>query len=48
MVVAGKGDDTIDATAGMADSISCGYGSDVVTADQADLVASDCETVDRP
>jgi Ca2+-binding RTX toxin-like protein len=41
------GNDHIDARDGEADSITCGVGEDVVEADAADTVASDCETVRR-
>lgn len=41
------GNDTIDARDGEVDSISCGVGTDRVTADASDVVAPDCETVDR-
>jgi hypothetical protein len=41
------GNDTIDARDGEVDSITCGAGADTVKADAADVVAPDCETVDR-
>jgi hypothetical protein len=43
----GGGDDTIGARDGERDRISCGSGNDVVYADRVDLVARDCEIVDR-
>lgn len=42
------GNDTIEARDGEVDSISCGPGTDRVVADTADVVAADCETVERP
>lgn len=41
------GNDTIEARDGEVDSVSCGVGADRVIADPDDVVASDCETVDR-
>jgi RTX calcium-binding nonapeptide repeat (4 copies) len=41
------GNDTVDARDGEADSISCGAGTDSVTADAVATVAPDCEQVDR-
>ena len=41
------GNDTIDARDGEIDSVTCGAGQDTVTADAADVVAPDCETVQR-
>ena len=41
------GNDTIDARDGEIDSVTCGAGQDTVTADAADVVAPDCETVSR-
>ena len=41
------GNDTIDARDGQVDSIDCGVGQDTVVADPNDVVAGDCETVDR-
>jgi Ca2+-binding RTX toxin-like protein len=41
------GNDTIDARDGEIDSVDCGEGQDHVTADAADVVAPDCEQVDR-
>ncbi|MEA2478393.1 MAG: hypothetical protein QOJ07_315 [Thermoleophilaceae bacterium] len=45
---AGDGADTIAARDGTADTITCGPGADTVTADASDIVAADCEVVDRP
>ncbi|MDW5597247.1 calcium-binding protein [Conexibacter stalactiti] len=42
------GNDTIDVRDGVADSVSCGVGTDRVIADAADTIAPDCETVERP
>jgi len=39
------GNDTVDVRDGEADNVTCGIGTDVVTADPADTVAPDCETV---
>ena len=41
------GDDFIDVRGDRSDIVTCGTGDDTVRADGADLVASDCETVDR-
>lgn len=41
------GNDTIDARDGEVDSISCGVGQDTVLADAVDIVAADCENVER-
>jgi hypothetical protein len=41
------GNDTIDSRDGQRDSVSCGAGTDSVKADGADIVAGDCETVER-
>ncbi len=41
------GNDTVDARDGEVDSIACGVGTDTVRADRVDVVAPDCETVDR-
>ena len=41
------GNDTIDARDGETDSITCGAGTDQVLADVQDVVAPDCEQVDR-
>jgi Ca2+-binding RTX toxin-like protein len=43
----GSSSDTIDAVDGEVDNISCGPGQDTVKADAADVVAPDCETVQR-
>lgn len=45
VVVGGEGDDFIEAKDGAGDHISCGPGEDVVSVDERDAVASDCETV---
>jgi Ca2+-binding RTX toxin-like protein len=43
------GDDTIDAVDGERDTVSCGFGTDVVDADKIDVVGNsvDCEQVSR-
>jgi hypothetical protein len=41
------GNDIINAQDGEVDSIVCGFGTDVVNADAADVVDGDCETVNR-
>ena len=41
------GNDTIQARDGEVDSITCGAGTDSVSADPQDVVAPDCETVAR-
>ena len=41
------GNDTIQALDGEVDSITCGAGTDTVSADAQDVVARDCETVER-
>ena len=41
------GNDTIEVRDGEVDSVTCGTGADRVVADQDDVVAADCETVDR-
>jgi hypothetical protein len=41
------GNDTVLARDGEVDSITCGAGTDRVVADAADVVAPDCETVER-
>jgi Ca2+-binding RTX toxin-like protein len=43
----GAGDDFVDVRGDRGDIVNCGEGDDTVRADGADLVASDCETVDR-
>ena len=45
---AGGGNDLIDVRGDRGDIVSCGSGVDTVRADGADLVATDCETVERP
>jgi Ca2+-binding RTX toxin-like protein len=44
-----SGDDTIEAVDGEQDTVSCGYGTDVVNADDIDVVGNqfDCEQVNR-
>jgi hypothetical protein len=44
---AGFGSDTIDARDGEVDTVDCGPGTDRVLADADDVVAADCETVER-
>ena len=46
-LLGGDGNDTIWARDGARDSIVCGRGRDVVTADRLDRVARDCELVRR-
>jgi hypothetical protein len=46
-IVAGAGNDLIQAAFGGTDRVDCGPGSDIVTADGADSVAPNCETVSR-
>jgi Ca2+-binding RTX toxin-like protein len=41
------GNDTIDARDGEVDTIDCGVGADRAVVDAADVVAANCETVDR-
>jgi hypothetical protein len=41
------GNDTVEVRDGEADSVTCGPGEDRVVADQGDVVARDCEVVDR-
>jgi len=41
------GNDTVDVRDGAVDSVSCGVGEDTVTADPQDVVAADCEKVER-
>jgi Ca2+-binding RTX toxin-like protein len=42
-----SGNDTVEARDGEVDSVTCGVGADVVRADPQDVVAPDCETVER-
>ncbi|MBJ7331305.1 MAG: hypothetical protein JHC95_15540 [Solirubrobacteraceae bacterium] len=42
-----SGNDTVEARDGEVDSVSCGIGTDRVIADPDDVVAADCETVER-
>jgi hypothetical protein len=44
----GQDDDAIIARDGSADTVACGTGNDTAVVDALDVVASDCETVDRP
>ena len=44
---AGAGDDFLDVRGDRGDVVTCGAGNDTVRADSSDLVASDCETIDR-
>ena len=44
----GPGDDTISARDGIIDTITCGTGTDFVTADRNDVTAADCEQVQVP
>jgi hypothetical protein len=46
-IVAGAGNDFVQVAWGGVDSVRCGRGRDVVSADLGDHVASDCEVVDR-
>lgn len=43
----GGGDDYIDSRGDKGDLVTCGTGSDTVRADKADVIARDCEIVDR-
>ncbi len=43
----GAGNDTIEVRDGEVDSVTCGVGTDRVVADTIDVVAADCETVER-
>ncbi len=45
LLLGGAGDDFIEAADGAKDHIRCGSGDDVVSLDEKDLVARDCETV---
>lgn len=47
LIVAGEGDDFVEATGGGRDHIHCGAGDDLVNADYSDVVSADCETVYR-
>jgi Ca2+-binding RTX toxin-like protein len=42
-----SGDDRILARDGAVDTVACGSGTDIVVADAGDVVAADCETVER-
>jgi hypothetical protein len=46
-IIAGSGNDRVKAEDGARDTVSCGQGDDVVTADLIDVVAADCEVVPR-
>lgn len=46
-VAAGSGNDRVSAQGDGFDSVGCGGGKDVVTADRVDAVAPDCEVVSR-
>jgi Ca2+-binding RTX toxin-like protein len=46
-ISAGNGDDTIRTRDGERDVVTCGTGTDTVTADKKDRVAQDCENVAR-
>jgi BNR repeat-like domain/RTX calcium-binding nonapeptide repeat (4 copies) len=46
-IVAGAGNDFIQAAWGGIDTVRCGRGRDVVSADLGDHIAGDCEVVDR-
>ena len=41
------GNDTVDVRDGEVDSVDCGVGADRVIADRADVIAGNCETVER-
>jgi hypothetical protein len=43
-----SGNDTIEVRDGEVDSVTCGTGVDRVVADAGDVVAADCENVERP
>ena len=46
-LVGGPGNDRIQAAWGGVDRVTCGGGSDIVSADRSDVVASDCAVVSR-
>lgn len=46
-ILAGPGNDFVQAAFGSTDTVDCGAGSDVVSADLSDKVASNCEIVSR-
>jgi hypothetical protein len=46
-IVAGAGDDLVQAAFGGTDTVDCGAGVDIVSADAVDKVASNCEIVSR-
>jgi Ca2+-binding RTX toxin-like protein len=45
LLVGGAGDDFIEASDGTRDQVRCGPGQDVVSVDEKDFIARDCETV---
>ena len=47
LVFAGSGNDTVNARDGYADRIECGPGTDTANVDTLDVVADDCEIVNR-
>ena len=47
LVFSRGGDDVIELRDGFADRVTCGDGADTVRADTLDVVADDCETVER-
>jgi hypothetical protein len=46
-IVAGAGNDFVQAAFGGVDTVDCGAGNDVVTADASDKIAANCEIVSR-
>ena len=46
-IIAGAGNDLVQAAFGGTDSVNCGAGIDIVSADAVDKVASNCEIVSR-
>jgi hypothetical protein len=46
-IVAGAGNDLVQAAFGGTDSVDCGAGVDIVSADAVDKIASNCEVVSR-
>jgi BNR repeat-like domain len=46
-IVAGAGNDSVQVAFGGTDSVDCGAGVDIVSADAADKVAANCEVVSR-
>lgn len=47
VLLAGEGDDFVEAADGKRDLVLRSLGNDAVSADRADLVAADCESVYR-